>query len=64
MGDGLLTFGNVADDRTAGKLLVDVALGLGSGASLDGLGLAGEVVLLLVDLGDHVRLDSAVGHLG
>lgn len=57
VGDGLLAFGYVAHDRTAGKLLVDMALGLGSGASLDGLSLTSELLLSLVDLGNLARLD-------
>lgn len=64
VGDGLLPFGYVAHNRTAGELLVNVALGLGSRTTLDGLSLAGKVLLLLGDLGDHARLDSVVGHLG
>lgn len=64
VGNGLLPFGYVAQNRTVGELFVNVALGLRSRAALDGLSLAGEVLLLLGDLGDHVRLDSAVGHLG
>lgn len=64
VGDGFLSFGYVAHNSTVRKVLVDMALGLGRRASLDGFYLAGEILLLLGDLRDQVRLDSAVGHLG
>lgn len=64
VGDCLLALDNVAHDATIRKFLMNMTLGLGGRASLDGVVLACDFLLPLSYLGDSVRLEGAVGHLG
>lgn len=65
VGDVLFAFSDIRDSLwVIGEALFGVLLGLGCRPTLDRFGLASELVLLLGDVGDGLRVESVLVHFG